>query len=223
VRQAPLESPGTQDAPAGRVAPRPSPPPPPLPGAKPRQHGAWLVTLPWLIAAVGWLVAALFLVYSHGQSDRLRITRQDDRVAAGKLTLSLTQALIVQHFAATLGVHAVALLPPTGGAGGTLLYIPGYLHGALVIRGLPVPATGQVYALWAQSRSGALTLLGTLAPAEKGAETAAVVEGPMALDAYRSVAVTGSRVANPQSPLGPVLLRGSFGASPLAAAGRPTT
>src|ERR1035437_4521101 len=77
VRQAPLESPGTQDAPAGRVAPRPSPPPPPLPGAKPRQHGAWLVTLPWLIAAVGWLVAALFLVYSHGQSDRLRITRQD--------------------------------------------------------------------------------------------------------------------------------------------------
>ncbi|HWE63914.1 MAG TPA: anti-sigma factor, partial [Chloroflexota bacterium] len=143
----------------------------------------WLGTLllrsiPWTVAIASCVLVAFLLVYSHGQSDRIRTMGQDDQLLIASLTAQRNQAETIQQFLLTPGVTVLPLIYQAGQAQHTyvgLFEVPGYIHAVIGARGLAVLPKGMLYQVWAQQRQGAYVALGTLLTAGPLAEGASVI------------------------------------------------
>jgi hypothetical protein len=149
-----------------------------------------LHSLPWTAAVLGWILAAGFIVYSHGQADRLRANRQTLTATIGGLQSQLAQASVVQNFVSTPQIQVVALQSPRLAhlrASVNLIYSAQYATALLVARGLPFLPRGRVYTIWVRGDGGPYIRLGTLTIRGVGHNGVAVVVGPRTFEHYTTV------------------------------------
>ena len=148
--------------------------------------------LVWCLGAAGWVVAAVFILYSHGESDRVRDTRHATATQVASMSAALGGALAVQHYLSTTSSTRVVVLSPLdrrpGAASATFLFGAGKL-GAIVVDGLPAAPPGHFYAVWVRGRDRSWRLGGTVTPAIKGAEASGLVAAPRPLNQYSSVSL----------------------------------
>jgi hypothetical protein len=149
--------------------------------------------LPWTLAAVGWIVASALLAYSHGQSDRVRNTRQDLQQQINTLDHNLDVAESVQTFVTTPGVQTLSFAlthPVDGHPILDLLMVPGELSAAVVGHGLPKLTTGQSYVVWARDTRNHVDRVGALLPSGPRGSVAAIITGKAPADQYRAIEIT---------------------------------
>lgn len=195
---------GTQ--PAAREAPA---------WAQPETRAPWarllLQTVPWTAAAIGWLVAALLLIYSHGQSDRIATSKLDDQVQIDDLTAQRNNALTVQQYLATPGVRVLPLLYKAGQAPHTtvnFILASGYAHGVIVARGLRVLGSDRAYKVWALQAGGTYVGIGSLVTSGPRAEGVSLVVAPAALNTYTMLGISLERLPLHAQPTGPLIFAG---------------
>jgi hypothetical protein len=199
------------------------PPPWARPGGEPRWSRLLFRTVPWTVAVLGWLVAAAFIIYSHGQSDRLATQRQDyqARIDALNRQLSTTQqqlaaAEIIQGYLPTPGLRVVPLKYMAGVARHTtlnLLMAPHIAHAVIVARGLAILPAGKTYAVWARAGKGLYVHLGDLTTGGPRAEGVSLVLGPQAIDTYRTAGVTIESQPVPDQPSTPLVFAATLEAN----------
>jgi hypothetical protein len=184
------------------------------PGGSPRWSRLLFRTVPWSAAVTGWLLAAAFIIYSHGQSDRVTAQQQDYQAQIATLTQQLrttgqqyADAKTVQDYLSTPGLRVVPLTYMAGVARHTtvsLVMAPQFAHAVVVARGLAILPAGKIYAVWARGSGDLYVRLGDLTTHGPRAEGVSLVLGPHAIDTYRTVGVTIERqpVSNqPSTPL----------------------
>ncbi len=147
----------------------------------------------WCLGVTGWVVAAIFILYSHGESDRVRNTRQADGTQVARISAILNGTVAVQHFlAVTKHAQTIDMAPQQrlrGDASATFLYTAGSGRGAIVVDGLPALHPGHVYAVWVRDMDQRWWHVGSVAPSSPGAEASALLMAPVALDRYGSVSL----------------------------------
>ena len=146
----------------------------------------------WCLGAAGWILAAVFILYSHGQSDRVRNSRQAAATQVASMSAALDGALAVQQFLATTSSTQVVVMSPldrrSGAASATFLFGVGKV-GAIMVDGLPVAPPEHFYAVWVRGRDRSWWLSGSVTPAIKGAEASGLVTAPRPISQYSSVSL----------------------------------
>jgi hypothetical protein len=182
-----------------------------------RPRSGWarvlLHAVPWTVAVIGWLVAAGFIAYSHGQSDRLRTTRHTFSATIDSLQRQVLQANEVQGYLSTPNIQIVTLYPPHPNhwqASVTLLLSPHYATALLVARGLPALPPRRVYGIWIRGDGGLYIRLGTLTISGARREGVAVVVGPRTFEHFTSVELTVEASTATGQPTAPVICRASI-------------
>ncbi len=175
--------------PAGRAA-----------GQSTRHTAPWqrvlLFSLPWTVAVLGWIVAASFIAYSHGQTDRLRVTRQSLTATITSLQFQVTQASAVINYISTPQIQVTAFQSPhltRWGASVSLLYSAHYATALLVARGLPVLPADRAYTIWARGDGGPYIRLGTLTIKGARHDGVAIVVGSRSFEHVSSVVLSIER------------------------------
>jgi hypothetical protein len=190
--------------------PRPAPPLPPEWTRKdpvPASPGPRTAT-PIVIAAIGWIVAAALLIYSHGQADRVRTTQEDMRSRVAALTHDLTLARTVQNYLSTPNLKVLTfrpLRPVPANSLVNLIMSPNYLHVVVVARWLGPLQPNQAYAVWARGTRGTYELLGTLVQKGPAGDYAAVVVGQHPISTYHDLYVSLEYGQQGRKPAGPLL------------------
>ena len=72
----------------------------------------------------------------------------------------------------------------------SLLFSPGYIHAAVVARGLPGLQKGRIFQIWARQADRRLVPVGGLSPVSAGAETATIIVASMPIDRYQALSIT---------------------------------
>jgi hypothetical protein len=179
-----------------------------------RMAGFMQFGLPWAAAVIGWTVAAVFILYSHGQSDRVGSTLRDTRSALAQMSQALDSARTAQDYASITGARIVQLtsLRSTGArATVNVLTAPGSLQGMVAARALPLLKAGQLYAVWARRDGAGFDLLATFTPVRPDGTAVTALRGAQALDKYRSVFVDIESNPSVRSPSSETLWSGSVG------------
>jgi hypothetical protein len=164
--------------------------------------------LPWTLAVVGWIVAAALLTYSHGQSDRLRTTRQDMQAQLDTASRALTSAGMVQSYLLVPNVRVLRFQPQGHVSSRSALFLlmaPNYLHGVVVGHRLRPLTHGQAYAVWARNADGHFVPLGALLATGPDGDTIAAVSGKAPLEQYQGIYMTIESNAAVHVPSGPLL------------------
>lgn len=160
-------------------------------------------TIPWVLAVLGWLVAFAFIVYSHGQSDRLATTHQADQTQIAQLIAERNAASTVEDFLLTPGVRVSPLIYQAGTAPDTnvtLFSAPGYIHGVIAARGLARLPKQKIYVIWAVNVAGGIIRMGTLTTSGPRAQGASTIVAPHALDNYARIGISIEPVPPPRQP-----------------------
>lgn len=163
-----------------------------------------LVSIPWTMAVVGWLVASAFLIFSHGQADRIATAGLDTQAQLRALTAQLDDARVIRDFMLTPGVKAAPLIYQAGTAhhtNVTLFYAPGYIHAVIAARGLAQLPSNKVYCVWARSPASGYVFLGTLSTSGIRSEGVAILVAPHTLDSYGAVGVSIEHTPAPRQPV----------------------
>lgn len=172
----------------------------------------------WTLAVTGWVVAAIFIIYSHGQSDRVRNTRHDALTQVADITAVLDGTVAIQHFLATeknaQAVHLAPLQPLPAAAFASFLYGSGQSRGAVVVDALPAMEAGHFYAVWVRDSDKRWWLVGELTPSRAGAEASTLVTAPRPLDQYSSVSLNVEARTDVPSPTTDMLFIARLPAAP---------
>lgn len=167
------------------------------------------VAAAWILGVTGWVVAAAFILYSHGESDRVRNTRHDAATQVAQMAVEVNSTLTLQHFLAMFrDARALEMMPARGVAAGamaTFLFANGGSSGAIVVSGLAAQSSGRVYAVWVRRTRRDWRLVGWVAPATDKAEASAVITAPQPFDQYVSVSLDIESRLNVSTPTSSML------------------
>lgn len=204
------------------------PPPWALPDRRPRWERVLFRTIPWTLAMAGWLVAIVFIIYSHGQNDRLRTERQGAQAQlasiAGQLRSTQSQldsALSVQAYLMTPRLQVVPLTYMAGVARHTsvsLIVGQHYAHALMVARGLAVLPQSTSYVVWAKASRTQYVRLGVLTTSGPRAEGATLLAAPAPIDGFRAVGLTIESGAAPNQPSTPLVFAATLNSGTRSAA-----
>lgn len=147
----------------------------------------------WSLGVTGWVVAAIFVIYSHGESDRVRNTRHATATQVAGLAASLDGTQAIQHFLDTTEYAEAIAIPPLqrrqDTAHATFLYAPGTTHGAVVLKGLPAVHPGHYYVVWARGPDRSWWLIGWVTPSSASAEASSLLTAPRSLEQYSTISI----------------------------------
>ncbi|MGH2389292.1 MAG: anti-sigma factor domain-containing protein, partial [Chloroflexota bacterium] len=167
----------------------------------------------WTVAAAGWLVSAALLTYSHGLSDRIRLTHDSDRSTLAGVKAKLAGDATLRDYVISPNLSILPLknwVSATSKTRVTLLTRPGSSEGIVLADKLAPPPSGEVYVVWLKPQDQRYHVIGAFTTNADG-KGMAIVNSRFPLSDFPLLGVSVEPSPAPTDPTSPMLFTVSLG------------
>ncbi len=143
---------------------------------EPAGRGRWAsaaMAAAWIAAVAGWAVSAALLAYSHGLSDRVRVTRVNAQKELAGVKGQLAKYATLRDYLTSPDLRILPLknwVSATSKTRVELITRQGSSQGIVLADKLAAPPSGEIYVIWLKPRDQRYRRIGTFTtnPAGEG-------------------------------------------------------
>ncbi len=168
---------------------------------------------PWAAAIAGWIVAVTALIYSHGQSDRVRVTRENaaDDIATYKRQLSGASTL--RAFLTSPDLQILPLknwVSATSNTRVELITRARSSQDIILAENLATPLSGEIYVVWLKVNNRRYQRVGMFATGPHG-QGLTIVNAAFPLEGTSILGISEEPTPAPNLPSAPMLFTVTLG------------
>jgi hypothetical protein len=200
---------------ATTVVPAKESAPPQEPARQPAQQYRTTVPrqVPWIAAAMGWIVAAAAIIYSHGLSDRVRVTKQSSAQAIARFKGQLSQAATLRAFLTSPDLRILPLKNWVSATSNTRVELITRARSSqeiILAQNLAQPLSGEIYVVWIKVENHRYQRVGTFTTGPHG-QGLTIVNAAFPLERSSTLGISEEPIPAPDAPTTPMLLTVTLG------------
>jgi hypothetical protein len=169
--------------------------------------------VPWIAGATGWIVAAVAIVYSHGLSDRVRVTKESSAQDIARYKGQLSQAATLRAFLTSPDLRILPLKNWVSATSNTRVELITRARSSqeiILAQNLARPPSGEVYVVWIKVENHRYQRVGTFTTGPHG-QGLTIVNAAFPLEGSSTLGISEEPTPAPDAPTTPMLLTVTLG------------
>jgi hypothetical protein len=172
----------------------------------------------WIVAIAGWIVAASAILYSHGLSDRVRVTRVNSARDIAGLKKQLSGAALLRAFLTSPDLSILPLKNWVSATSNTRVELITRARSSqeiILAQNLAAPLSGEIYVVWLKVENHHYQRIGTFATGPHG-QGLTILNAAFPLEDRSTLGISEEPLPAPNAPTTPLLFTVTLGSRPTA-------